>query len=113
MTPRITVCRGCCCGTTRKHPDVDHDHQLEVLRAALPTVRVADCLDACESSNIVVVQPTPAARAAGAKPVWVGAVLNDDAIHGVIAWINAGGPGRAAPPPVVAERIVTPPAVKP
>ena len=76
-------------------------------------MRVADCLDACEESNIVVVQPTPSARAAGAKPVWVGSVLDDDAVQGVITWINAGGPGRAAPPPAVAERIVPPPATKP
>jgi hypothetical protein len=112
MTPRITVCRGCCCGTARKHPEVDHDRQLQVLRAGLPTVRVADCLDACEVSNVVVVQPSPAARAAGAKPVWVGSVLDDDAVRGVIAWVDAGGPGLAAAPAVVAERIVPAPAAK-
>ncbi|MFI6096326.1 hypothetical protein ACIA8G_12265 [Lentzea sp. NPDC051213] len=112
-TPRVTVCRGCCCGTARKHPDVDHDQQLEVLRGRLTAVRVADCLDACTESNVVVVQPSPAARAAGAKPVWVGSVLDDDAVHGVIDWIDAGGPGLAPPPPSVSARIVPAPAVKP
>jgi hypothetical protein len=110
MTPKITVCRGCCCGTERKHPEVDHDDQLRVLRERLATVRVADCLDACEVSNVVVVQPSPAARAAGAKPVWVGSVLDDDTVHGVIDWIDAGGPGVAAPPPAVTARIVATPA---
>jgi hypothetical protein len=112
MTPRITVCRGCCCGTARKHPEVDHDRQLEVLREHLPAVRVADCLDTCEVSNVVVVQPSPAARAAGAKPVWVGSVLDDDAVRGVITWIDAGGPGLAAPPLSISERIVAAPAAK-
>ncbi|SFR04443.1 hypothetical protein SAMN04488564_102527 [Lentzea waywayandensis] len=112
MTSRITVCRGCCCGTERKHPEVDHDHQLRVLREKLADVRVADCLDACEVSNVVVVQPSRAARTAGAKPVWVGSVLDDDAVRGVIDWVGAGGPGLAAPPPAVSARIVPAPSPK-
>lgn len=112
MTSRITVCRGCCCGTEHKHPGVDHDRQLDLLREHLTTVRVADCLDACEVSNVVVVQPTPAARAAGAKPVWVGSVLDDDAVRDVIDWISAGGPGLATPPPSISARIVAAPAAK-
>jgi hypothetical protein len=109
MSSRITVCRGCCCGTARKHPEVDHDHQLEVLRARLAPVLVADCLDACESSNVVVVRPGKAARAAGARPVWVGSVLDDDVVQDVIDWVDAGGPGVAAPPPSVSARIVPAP----
>ncbi|MFY1632080.1 hypothetical protein ACN27F_02145 [Solwaraspora sp. WMMB335] len=58
----VTVCRGCCCGTSRKHPDVDHDGQLRALRASGARVRVVDCLNTCERSNVVVVQPVPAAR---------------------------------------------------
>lgn len=112
MTSRITVCRGCCCGTERKHPEVDHERQLQALRAKLADVRVADCLDACEVSNVVVVQPSPAARGAGAKPVWVGSVLDDDAVRGVIDWVDAGGPGLAAPPPSVSARIVPAPGPK-
>ncbi|MET9630701.1 hypothetical protein ABZX92_24835 [Lentzea sp. NPDC006480] len=109
MSARITVCRGCCCGTERKHPEVDHDRQLELLRSRLAAVKVADCLDACEVSNVVVVQPSPAARAAGAKPVWVGSVLDDDAVHGVADWVDAGGPGLAAPPAAIATLIVDTP----
>jgi (2Fe-2S) ferredoxin len=109
MTSRITVCRGCCCGTERKHPEVDHDRQLQVLREKLADVRVADCLDACEVSNVVVVQPSRAARNAGAKPVWVGSVLDDDAVRGVIDWVEAGGPGLVAPPASVSARIVPAP----
>ncbi|GHH28183.1 hypothetical protein [Lentzea cavernae] len=112
MESRITVCRGCCCGTERKHPEVDHERQLEVLREGLVSVRVADCLDACEVSNVVVVQPSRAARQAGARPVWVGAVLEEEAVRGVIDWVGAGGPGLAAPPAAVLERIVPAPGVR-
>ncbi|MFD4638046.1 hypothetical protein ACFWN2_12070 [Lentzea sp. NPDC058436] len=108
MESRITVCRGCCCGTERKHPEVDHERQLEVLRGRL-SVRVADCLDACEVSNVVVVQPSRAARVKGARPVWVGSVLDDESVLGVIDWVDAGGPGLAAPPAAVRERIVPAP----
>ncbi|GGM74514.1 hypothetical protein GCM10011609_07960 [Lentzea pudingi] len=109
MSSRITVCRGCCCGTARKHPEVDHDYQLEVLRERIPSVLVADCLDACEASNVVVVRPSPAARATGARAVWVGSVLDDEAVEGVIDWVEAGGPGLAPAPPSLTSRIVPAP----
>ena len=35
-TSTVLVCRGCCCGTA-KHPDFDHDGQLDTLRAAIDT----------------------------------------------------------------------------
>ena len=67
------VCRGCCCGTVAKHPDVDHGAQLEALRAALPTeVRsrlwTVDCIGSCERSNVVVVRNAESRR-------WFGDVL--------------------------------------
>lgn len=94
---RVTVCRGCCCGTRRKHPDVDHDRQLDILRAA-GSVRVSDCLNACDRSNVVVVQPATLARPLGARPVWLGGVLDETSLSIVVEWIAAGGPGLAAPP---------------
>jgi hypothetical protein len=109
MKSRVTVCRGCCCGTERKHPEVDHERQLAVLRARVASVRVADCLDACEVSNVVVVQPSRAAREEGARPVWVGGVLDDESVLGVADWVDAGGPGVVAPPAAVRERIVPAP----
>ena len=33
--PTVTVCRGCCCGTPKKRPGVDHEARLEALRALL------------------------------------------------------------------------------
>ncbi|MFC7613677.1 hypothetical protein ACFQV2_08835 [Actinokineospora soli] len=71
---KVTVCRGCCCGTIAKHPKVDHAGQVERLRAigarVGATVRLADCLDACETSNVVVVQAPGSSRCgwAGCSP---------------------------------------------
>lgn len=105
---RITVCRGCCCGTPRKHPDVDHDRQLDVLRCAAQ-VQVAACLNTCDRSNVVVVQPAPLARRLGARPVWLGGVLDDGVVEAVADWAAAGGPGyRAMPDRLASHRFPAP-----
>lgn len=99
----VTVCRGCCCGTP-KIPGFDHAAQLRGLRQALDgtaTVRVTDCLDACEHANVVVVQPSPAGRAAGGRPVWLGLVNDPDATADITTWIEQGGPGLADPPGIL------------
>jgi (2Fe-2S) ferredoxin len=104
--PTVTVCRDCCCGTRRKHPDVDHDAQLEQLRSGLEgaaRVVVSNCLLACELSNVVVVSPTPGARNEGARPVWLASVLTDSAVSAVVAWVRAGGPGVAPLPGVLTD----------
>ncbi|MFC5906125.1 (2Fe-2S) ferredoxin domain-containing protein [Streptacidiphilus monticola] len=98
--PTVVLCRGCCCGTG-KIPGVDHTRQLQELRAACAGTarfRVVDCLDACEHANVVVVQPTPSARAAGARPVWLGLVNDPEATADIATWTAAGGPGQADPP---------------
>ncbi|MEV0133106.1 hypothetical protein AB0H83_32170 [Dactylosporangium sp. NPDC050688] len=96
----MTVCRDCCCGSTDKHPDVDHDAQLATLRAGVGRhrVRVSECLSVCERSNVVVVQPSPVARRGGARPVYLGDVLDREAVDAVTEWLTAGGPGVAAMP---------------
>lgn len=109
--PTVTVCRGCCCGTERKHPAVDHRAQLEKLRAdtaGAGRVRVTDCLDACDRSNVVVVSPSAAGRAAGARPVWLLGVLDADTEDEVTAWVRAGGPGIADPPGMLDMRVFRP-----
>ncbi|GIG56720.1 hypothetical protein Lfu02_10920 [Longispora fulva] len=99
---RVTVCRGCCCGTARKHPDTDHDAQLDALRAGLAGVAVVravpDCLGPCERSNVVVVGPSPAGRAAGGRPAWLGGVLDEGTVAAIADWVALGGPGVAEPP---------------
>lgn len=83
----VTVCRGCCCGTA-KVPGVDHAAQLATLKAALSPmaqVRAVNCLDACEQANVIVVQPSPAGRAAGGRPIWLGLVNDPDATDDIVA----------------------------
>ncbi|AYN38130.1 (2Fe-2S) ferredoxin domain-containing protein [Streptomyces dangxiongensis] len=101
--PTVTVCRGCCCGTP-KVPGLDHTAQLRGLREALDgtaTVRVTDCLDACERANVIVVQPSPAGRRAGGRPVWLGLVNDPDATADIATWIEGGGPGLTEPPGIL------------
>jgi (2Fe-2S) ferredoxin len=101
-TTTVAVCRGCCCGSQRKHPGTDHARQLAQLQAGLTgsgRVRVTDCLDACDRSNVMVVSPSRAGRAAGARPAWLGDVLDDETVGEVLEWVRAGGPGVAEQPP--------------
>jgi (2Fe-2S) ferredoxin len=106
------VCRGCCCGTPGKHPDVDHAWQLGRLRAAVATtgrLRVSGCLDLCDDSNVVVVCPSAVGRRTGARPVWLVDILDDQLITEIVEWIGAGGPGVADPPPRLGQHAVVPP----
>ncbi|WP_033424350.1 hypothetical protein [Actinomadura flavalba] len=96
---RVTVCRGCCCGTS-KVPGLDHDQQVADLARRVPT-RVSECLDVCAQANVVVVQPSAAGRRAGGRPVWLGLVNDDAVLDDLTAWIDAGGPGIAVPPAVL------------
>lgn len=110
--PRVTICRTCCCGTTRRHSDADHDRQLHTLCEAVDghiEVRQSDCLGACDHSTVFVVHPSPAARASGAKPVWLGRMLDEDALDGVVDWLRSGGPGVTPPTRPVLNRTITPP----
>lgn len=111
---RVRVCRDCCCGTARKHPGVDHDGLLDRLRARVAgagAVSVSACLLACASSDVVVVSPAPAARRVGARPVWLGEVLDHAAVDAVAAWVRAGGPGLAAVPAGLEAHLMEPPAL--
>ncbi|WP_406291693.1 (2Fe-2S) ferredoxin domain-containing protein [Streptomyces sp. NBC_00624] len=95
----VTVFRGCCCGTP-KAPGMDHAAQLAELKAQVATiaqVRDVNCLDAYEQANVIVVQPSPAGRTAGGRPVWLGLVNDPDATGDIAARIRAGGPGLAEP----------------
>ncbi|MDG4832828.1 hypothetical protein O7627_26490 [Solwaraspora sp. WMMD1047] len=108
----MTLCRGCCCGTARKHPQVDHDGQLDQLRhgvGAADRVRRSECLNVCDRSNVLVVQPTPAARRAGARPVWLAEVLDPVVLAAVADWVRAGGPGAAPLPPSLRPHVMPAP----
>ncbi|GGQ39984.1 (2Fe-2S) ferredoxin domain-containing protein [Streptomyces althioticus] len=109
--PTVTVCRGCCCGSP-KIPGLDHAAQLRDLRQALggsATVRVTDCLDACERANVVVIQPSATGRRAGGRPVWLGLVNDRDATVDIAAWVAGGGPGVTGPPGILDLYAFSPP----
>lgn len=83
---------------------MDHAAQLAELKARVATiaqVRAVNCLDACEQANVIVVQPSPAGRTAGGRPVCLGLVNDPDATGDIAAWIRAGGPGLAEPPDIL------------
>jgi hypothetical protein len=99
--PTVTVCRGCCCGTEKKRPGVDHAARLDALEELLgddARMRVTDCLGPCERSDVVVVSPSPSARRAGARPVWLGRLNGRHESAAIADWVRAGGPGVAALP---------------
>ncbi|MEV3855577.1 (2Fe-2S) ferredoxin domain-containing protein [Streptomyces sp. NPDC050095] len=103
---RLVVCRDCCCGSV-KVPG-DHAAQTARLKAEAP-VRISECLDVCDQANVVVVQPSAAGRAAGARPVWLGLVNDADATEDVLAWVRAGGPGVAPRPDILDLYVFAPP----
>ncbi|GAA4737456.1 hypothetical protein GCM10023350_21830 [Nocardioides endophyticus] len=104
--PRVRLCRGCCCGTVRKHPDIDHDAIAALLESSIgeqSTLARVDCLWACDLSNVVVVNPSPAGREAGARPAWVPHVNTPARARLVARWVLDGGPGIATPPQELGE----------
>jgi (2Fe-2S) ferredoxin len=105
----VVLCRSCCCGSEDKHPDVDHTGQRTALEAGVRRsggrLVVADCLDACDRSNVVVVRP----RGRGTpRPVWLGDVLDEQRTAAVLDWVESGGPGAAALPAVLEPCLFTP-----
>jgi hypothetical protein len=87
----VLACRGCCCGTA-KHPDVDHDAQLDVLREAVgDRLEVTPCLGPCRWSNVIAAVDTES----GAQ-TWFGKVLSIDDTAAVAAWLT--DPSTAARP---------------
>jgi predicted metal-binding protein len=90
----VLLCRGCCCGTRTKHPRADHQTQqlaLEEAAGAHPDVelRVVDCLDACERSNVAVLR-RPGAPAKE-RDTWLGGLLTDKATAALADWLREGG----------------------
>jgi predicted metal-binding protein len=102
----VLLCRGCCCGTAAKHPDTDHlEQELALERAAAehPDVelRVVDCLDECDRSNVVVVRRH--GRPAKERDTWLGGVVTGKASRALVDWVADGAP-EPAPAPLVGHR---------
>ena len=96
FSTRVLVCRGCCCGSERKHPAIDHDEQIVEISAVART-RVVDCVDECSHSNVVIVRSGPGTS------VWLGGI-NSPVITSVLCeWLAAGAALPA--PPVLQSKI--------
>ena len=90
----VLACRGCCCGTDRKHPGVDHEALLGSIRSAVAhtetRLRVTDCLGPCERSNVVVVRR-------GGDRFWFGNLLGNAVTDSLAEWAADGAPGDVPP----------------
>jgi hypothetical protein len=96
----VLVCRDCCCGTTAKHPEVDHRAQLDAIESAVESFPggravVTRCLDACSRSNVVVVRWRE-----GGEPrsLWLGGILRPRQERLLCDWLARGGPLSAPLP---------------
>lgn len=110
MSRRLTVtqCRGCCCGSVTKHPDVDHEANAERIHAAVRASgagvsRVAKCLDECEHSDVVFIRRThtdhhddrgaaqsPVGSESGVDYIWLGPVNSEDTVAALTGWLSEG-----------------------
>lgn len=107
----ILVCRDCCCGTRRKHPDIDHDEHLEELERAAADmggarVLVTRCLDVCAHSNVVVVKTR-----VGKQPrtLWLGEILSRKRLEALCRWLREGGLRSEKPLPATLAFAAFPP----
>lgn len=99
----MLLCRGCCCGTSAKHPDVDHEGQRDQLEAAGAEcgdveVRVVDCLDVCDRSNVAVIRRL--SLPSRSRDTWLGGLLTRRATGQLADWLSGGADGPL--PPAVA-----------
>ena len=103
------ICRGCCCGTARKHPEIDHEAQLAGLRAAVAAaggrLRVTECLGPCERSNVVVLR---ARTGTGTTTIWAGGVLTPDQTMAFCARIAAFAGDATELTPIAGDLAFTP-----
>lgn len=109
----VLVCRACCCGRASKHPEIDHDLQVEQIRAAVALLadarfRVVDCLDVCARSNVVVIRDRRLETAPERRSLWLGGITTDSLTVALCDWIATGGPASALPFALTALRFPGP-----
>ena len=85
------LCRGCCCGSERKHPSTDHEQQrreLEAVASEHVRVRVVDCIDRCARSNVVLVRERlgPGRH----RDTWFGGVHYRAHTEALARWVAGG-----------------------
>lgn len=71
--------------------------------------QAVECFDVCEGDSVTVVRPSPQGRRAGGRPGWLRETHDPDVLDAVASWLEAGGPGVADMPDLVALHSFTPP----
>ncbi|WP_040633615.1 hypothetical protein [Mobilicoccus pelagius] len=104
-TPNVAVCQECWAGDGR---EVVGRVPLCGLGGQVPT-RGVDCFDVCEGDSVTVVRPSAEGRRAGGRPCWLRDVHDPDVLDAVSSWLEAGGPGVAEIPDLLAIHAFTPP----
>ena len=103
----IAVCTECWAGSGR---EVVGAVPLCGLGARSEVVtRAVDCFDVCEGDSVSVVRPSPQGRLEGGRPTWLRDTHDPDVLAAVAEWVDAGGPGVAEAPDLVAIHTFTPP----
>lgn len=107
--PGLTAC-ALCAGETLGAADPLPGGQLARLRAlasaGVARLTTVDCLDECERGDVVVARPSARRRGDGAAPVWFERLAGPEVTAELDGWLRAGGPGAAAVPGALAERVV-------
>ncbi len=84
----VLLCRDCCCGTDRKHPDFDHAAQRreleEVIVNAGGKLHIVKCIDACSYSNVAVI------RRPNGEKLWLGGLAQVEAQDELCRFLAAG-----------------------
>jgi hypothetical protein len=92
----VLICRGQNCGSTSKHPRVDHEAQLDALSlaAGAGVAQVTACTSQCHDSNVVVL-----CRHDGRRPerLWFAQVNDRATIYALAEWISDGAPDPVPP----------------
>ena len=94
----VTICRGCCCGSTTKHPDIDHDAHAQRIResvraSGLGTAKIVKCLDECEHSDVILIRRT---SGRDTEFFWLGPLNHPADVETLAAWLE-GPPDEPLP----------------
>jgi hypothetical protein len=109
----VLVCRDCCCGRSSKHPQIDHDAQLQALTDVIADwpgarLRRVGCLNVCSRSNVIVVRDRRPEIPSGSRSQWFGAIVTNELTGAFCDWLRDGGPAVAAPSLLLAQRFAGP-----
>lgn len=88
----VHVCRDCCCGTWRKHPEVDHSAQLETLTRTVDSlpggqIKTTKCVGECRHSNVLIIRRFLHGRT---LTTWLGNILRERQTLALCQWLTQG-----------------------